>query len=83
MVQIVIRNVDDDVIRRLKRRATEEKLSLSALVRRIITDAAKPKPRQWSKKRLVAEMDRIAALTPQNTKRPLGWQLIREDRDKR
>ena len=81
MGQILVRNIDDSVIRRLKQRASEERLSLEEAVRRILAEASKP--RKLSREQLVAEMDRIAAMGKPITKPPFGWQLIREDRDRR
>ena len=81
MGQILVRNLDDGVIRRLKLRASRQNLSLEEAVRRILAEAAQPeKP---SREQLIAEMDRIASMGKPITKSPFGWQLIREDRDRR
>ena len=81
MGQILVRNLDDAVIQRLKQRASHQKLSLEESVRRILAEAATPeKP---SREQLIAEMDRIASMGKPITKPPFGWQMIREDRDKR
>lgn len=42
MGQIIVRNLDDEVIARLKRRAAEQKTSLERLVRDVLAEAAKP-----------------------------------------
>ena len=42
MGQIIVRNLDEDVIARLKRRATERKISLERHVRDLLAEAAKP-----------------------------------------
>jgi plasmid stability protein len=81
MGQILVRNLDDSVIRRLKQRASQQKLSLEEAVRRILAEAAKPeKP---SKQVLLAELDRIASMSPPITEPPFSEHLIREDRDSR
>lgn len=42
MGQIIVRNLDEDVIARLKKRAAERKLSLERHVRDVLAEAAKP-----------------------------------------
>ena len=81
MGQILIRNLDDAVIHDLKRRATREKLSLEETVRRILAEAVKSK--RPSREELLAELDRIAAMSPPITEPPFAEDLIREDRDSR
>lgn len=79
MGQILVRNLDNGVIRRLKQRASREKLSLEEAVRRILADAAQPeKP---SKEQLLAELKRIREMGRPITEPPFAEHLIREDRD--
>lgn len=79
MAQVVIRNIDDDVVERLKARAAAEKKSLEQKLRDVLTEAAKP-----SRAELLAELDRIGAMTPPHPPgAPLAEDLIREDRDNR
>ncbi|HTQ14359.1 MAG TPA: hypothetical protein VMH86_10825 [Rhizomicrobium sp.] len=80
MGQIIVRNLDDAVIQRLKRRAAREKLSVEETVRRILADA---EPAQPSKAELLAEIDRIAHMGKPITEPPYSEDLIREDRDSR
>jgi antitoxin FitA len=54
MGQILVRNLDDGVIDRLKARAAREKTSLEQTVREILVEASKP-----SKEEVWAEIDRI------------------------
>ena len=74
MGQILIRNLEDSVIERLKRRALKVDKSLEQTVREILTEAARP-----SRAELLADMDRI--------RKEIGpvtldaTDLIREDRD--
>ena len=42
MGQIIVRNLEEDIIARLKRRAAERKVSLESLVREVLAEAAKP-----------------------------------------
>jgi antitoxin FitA len=80
MGQILVRNLEDTVIRRLKQRASRQKLSLEETVRRILAEAAQPeKP---SREQLVAELDRIANMGKPITRRPFAEDLIRQDRDR-
>jgi plasmid stability protein len=79
MAQVVIRNIDDDVVERLKARAAAEKKSLEQKLRDVLTEAAKP-----SRAEVLAEVDRIRAMTPPRPPgAPLAEDLIREDRDSR
>jgi antitoxin FitA len=74
MGQILVRNLDDAVIERLKQKAQREKASLEQTARLILTQAAKP-----SRDEVIAEIDalrkRIGPITGNST------DLIREDRD--
>jgi plasmid stability protein len=42
MAQVVVRDLDDDVVARLKARAVAEKKSLEQKLRDILTEAARP-----------------------------------------
>lgn len=77
MAQLVINDIDDDVVERLKARAQAEKKSLDQKLRDVLSAAATP-----SRAEVLAEMQRIRAMTP----RPLttdSADLIRQDRDAR
>lgn len=79
MAQVVIRNLDDGVVERLKARAAAEKKSLEQKLRDVLTEAAKP-----SRAEVVEELRRIRALSPPLPPgAPLAEDLIREDRDSR
>ncbi|NJM35910.1 MAG: hypothetical protein HC850_15835 [Rhodomicrobium sp.] len=76
MGQIIVRNLDDQVIARLKDRAAKSNQSLEQTVRDILRDAAKP-----SRKEILAEMERIAKqVGPVDLD---ATDLIRADRDTR
>jgi len=79
--QVIIRNIDDRVIERLKVRAMAQRKSLEQTLRDLLTEAAKP-----SRAELLAEAERIRAMTP--TARPgavypTAEEMVREDRDTR
>jgi antitoxin FitA len=78
MGQIIVRNLEDGLIQRLKRRAAEQKLSLEETVRRILAQA---EPERFSKNELLAEMARIQAMGKPISGPPYAEDLIREDRD--
>jgi antitoxin FitA len=81
MGQVVIRNLDDEVIERLKAKAAEQHTSLEQSLRDILTAAAQP-----SRVELLAEVDRIRAMTPPRkpgVTYPSAEEMIREDRDSR
>jgi plasmid stability protein len=77
MGQLLVRNLDDGVIERLKRQAEARQVSLEQLLREILATAAGP-----SRKDILAEMDRIRAMTPKRLATS-STDLIREDRDRR
>ena len=81
MKQVLIRNIDDDVLERLKRRAAGEQKSLEQCLRDVLADAARP-----SREELLADVERIrTAIASRNIGKtyPSAEELIREDRDSR
>ena len=81
MGQVVIRNIDDLVLERLKARAAEQHKSLEQSLRELLAAAAKP-----SRAELLAEVERIRAMTPPRRpgkRYPTAEQLVRESRDSR
>ncbi len=81
MGQVVIRNIDDRVLDRLKLRAAAQRKSLEQSLRDLLTDAAKP-----SKAELLMELERIRAMSPPrkpDAAYPTAEELIREARDSR
>lgn len=77
MGQLLVRNLDDGVIERLKRQAESRRISLEQLLREVLADAAGP-----SRAEMLAEMDRIRAMTPRKLTTS-STDLIRKDRDRR
>jgi antitoxin FitA len=81
MGQVVIRNIDDLVLERLKARAVEQRKSLEQSLRELLTEAARP-----NRAELLAEVERIRAMTPPRRPGkpyPTAEQLVRESRDTR
>ena len=79
MGQVVIRNIDDRVLERLKAGAMAQRKSLEQSLRDLLTEAAKP-----SRAELLADLERIRAMTPPHkpdVTYPTAEELIREDRD--
>jgi plasmid stability protein len=76
MGQIIVRNLDDSVIARLKARANRAGKSLEQSVRDILSDAARP-----SREEVWAEIDRLREKAGPVTLD--ATDLIREDRDSR
>ena len=77
MGQLVVRNVDDAALARLKARAKCKGVSLEELVRQLLKEAGTP-----SRSELLAEADRISAMSPRRSK-PISHILVREGRDER
>jgi antitoxin FitA len=79
MAQVVIRNIEDDVVERLKARAAAEKKSLEQKLRDVLTEAAKP-----SRAEVIEELRRLRETSPPLPPgAPLAEDLIRDDRDSR
>jgi plasmid stability protein len=81
MAQVVIRHIDDQVLKRLKARATAQHKSLEQSLRELLNEAAKP-----DRAELLAELERIRAIAPSRDPGagyPAAEQLIRDDRDSR
>jgi antitoxin FitA len=76
MAQVIIRNLPDDVVARLKVRARQRKHSLEQELREILQEASQP-----SREEIIADIDRIRAMTPQKLQSS-STDLIREDRDR-
>jgi plasmid stability protein len=77
MAQVIIRNIEDDVIERLKEKARSKGHSLEQELRDVLRAAS-----TYSREERVALADRIRAMTPPGP-RPRSEDLIREDRDSR
>jgi plasmid stability protein len=76
MAQVIVRNIEDEVVRVIKARAALKGISLEQELREILRSAARPKPED-----LVALADRVRELTPDVSQ----WDstaLVREDRDR-
>jgi len=79
--QGVIRNIDDFVLERLKARAMAQRKSLEQSLRDLLTEAAQP-----SRAELLAELERIRAMTPPRepgASFSTTEEFVREDRDMR
>ncbi len=59
MGQLIVRNVDDDVIRALKVRAAEKRRSAEAEHREILREALKPTGKGNTLKQLLLEIPRV------------------------
>ena len=77
MANLTIRNLDDDVVERLKHKAHQNGRSLEAEVRELLKQSANRK----NPEELLAIADRIAAMTP-DVPQTDSAELIREDRDR-
>lgn len=77
MPTLTIRNLDDDLVAALKRRARRNNRSLEAELRMLLRDAAGERP-STSLRELA---DQIAALTP-DVPQADSADLIRDDRDR-
>jgi|CXWL01.1.fsa_nt_gi plasmid stability protein len=76
MAQVIVRNLEDDVVERLKLKAELHGRSLEQELREILRAAA---PLTGEQK--LALMRRSQALTPKGVKQTPSEVLIREDRD--
>jgi plasmid stability protein len=80
MGQVVIRNIDDRILERLKARAAAQHKSLEQSLRDLMKEAARPDPAE-----LIAEAERIRAISPerQDERFPTAEEMIRDARDSR
>ena len=78
MGQVIVRNLDDQVVASLKRKAELHGCSLEQELRNILSAAAK-----LTKEERFAVAKRISEMTPANVKQTDSAELIREDRDTR
>ena len=77
MANVIVRNLDDEVVERLRARAKTNSRSLEAELRVLLTNAV----RRRRPKDLIELADRIAAMTP-NVPQTDSTLLVREDRDR-
>lgn len=79
MAQVLVRNLADDVVERLKARAAAHGRSLEGELRGILEAAART-----PKEEALARLDAIRATTrPPGPGEPTAAEMIREDRDTR
>ncbi|HWE05935.1 MAG TPA: hypothetical protein VG274_04455 [Rhizomicrobium sp.] len=78
MGQVIIRNLEDGVLARLKKRAAGQGLSLEESLRRALAALAGP-----SKDEVTAQLRRIRAMASVRTKKPFAEDLVREGRNER
>lgn len=79
MGQVVIRNIDDHIVERLKARAAADHKSLEQSLRELLAEAARP-----SRRELLDDLARIRAMTPPASGTfPTAEELIRAERDRR
>ena len=80
MATLTIRNLDDSVVKALKKRATENHRSLEAELRIVLSQASRE--RRLSREEFWQAADRIRAMTPKDRKQTDSTLLIRQDRDR-
>ena len=78
MAQVIVRNLEDDVVERLKLKAELSGHSLEQELREILRKAA-----PLTKEQKLALIDRAHAMTADRTQSELAEDLIRADRDNR
>ena len=75
MAQVLIRNIDEQVMERLRARAAERRQSLEQTLREVLAEAARPSPQE-----LLDELAACRTLTPDSHRTP-AEDIIREIRD--
>ncbi len=82
MANLTIRNLDDHVVERLKKRAKDNGRSLEAELRLLLSEEAqRPSGHPLRGAELRARAERIAAMTP-DVPQTDSVELLREDRDR-
>lgn len=83
MAQVLVRDLPDETVARLKAKAAEAGRSLEAELREILNRAAEPSYEE-RKREALAVLDRIRANSrPWQPGEPTAADMIREDRDSR
>ena len=77
MAQVLIRNIEEDVVEALKKRAAAEGKSLEQSLRDLLREAAIPEVA-----RRLAVIDRIRAMAPPSRRQSDSTRLVREDRNR-
>ncbi|MBN8280914.1 MAG: hypothetical protein J0M16_09930 [Gammaproteobacteria bacterium] len=77
MAQVLIRNIEEDVVEALKKRAAAEGKSLEQSLRDLLREAAMPEVA-----RRLAVIDRIRAMAPSSRRQSDSTRLVREDRNR-
>lgn len=75
MAQVLVRNIDEQVVSALKRKAELQGCSLEQMLRETLTQAARLSPEER-----VRVARRIRAMTPSKVRQTDSVDLIREDR---
>ena len=78
MANLTIRNLDDEVVDKLKERARDNDRSLEAELRALLTEMAN----RPSRKKRLEIANRIAAMTPEGVTQTDSTKIIREFRDR-
>lgn len=78
MAQVLVRDLDDLTVERLKHRARLHGRPLEAELRLILTQAAQP-----SRQEVLDDMRRLRAMTPPGVAQTDSTALVREERDTR
>ncbi len=78
MATVTVRNLDNQVVERLKKKAKDNGRSLEAELRELLKQAANRK----SPEELLAIADRISAMTPDDVEQTDSTKIIREFRDR-
>ena len=79
MATVTIRNLDDEVVEKLKLRAKEHNRSLEAELRQLLKDAIQQDRRKTD---FLLEAARIRAMTARNRPQSDSVDLLREDRSR-
>lgn len=83
MAQVLVRDLPEETVARLKQRAADAGRSLEAELRDILNQAAQPSHEQ-RKREALAALDAIRARSrPWQPGEPTAADMIREDRDSR
>ncbi len=83
MAQVLVRDLPEETVARLKEKAAEAGRSLEAELREILNQAAQPSHEQ-RKREALAVLDAIRARSrPWQPGEPTAADMIREDRDSR
>lgn len=82
MEGLTIADLDEPTLKALRQKADRDGKSVEEEAADLIRKGLDEPPPAWNREAVIAELQRVAAMTPQNVKQTDSAVLLREDRDR-